>query len=164
VQIVPPGATDADIKRGERLGREAHRRMRLGEQLARQPKPPQPPRTSVPAVRAPRARQHSTRRARARAPNDDGPEPPPALEAGKRYTLRCGTCGGRFTSARPHSRTCSPACRQRRYVAARPSEDLQPRELRRWWLAQFTQHEIDEMWAGISLFLNPQGEREGIAA
>ena len=70
-------------------------------------------------ARAPRQpRRRASRSPRARSPDDDGPEPPPAL-AGKRYTLTCEApaCGVTFVSTRPHTRTCSHRCRQRLHVA-----------------------------------------------
>lgn len=68
-----------------------------------------------PRSRASRPRRRLVNRGRARSPDD--PEPPPAL-AGKRYSLICqaDACGEAFTSARPHTRTCSSRCRQRLHV------------------------------------------------
>jgi hypothetical protein len=41
-----------------------------------------------------------------------------------RREKRCGTCGGAFTATRAHSKTCSPACRQRLYRRQRSARKL----------------------------------------
>ncbi len=68
-----------------------------------------------PMPRAPRSRRTRTPSS-SRAP-DEPRERRPA-PAGL-YALTCESCGERFSSTRPHTRTCSGACRQKLHVRAR---------------------------------------------
>ena len=100
-----------------RLARQG--RLRVLNPSSRRGSPSRPaPRQRV----RPRERRAGAR-SRSRAPtgSDDGPEPPPATAG--RYSLTCECCGDAFTSARPHTRTCSHRCRQRLYVQSRHSGD-----------------------------------------
>lgn len=126
VQIVIPGVSG--VEADERNGRDLIRLLRAAEAggLAAQPtaRPSQRRLQPRPArARGKRStRRGATRRNRTRAPDDDGPEPPPA-SAGSRYFLTCQACSSKFSSARPHTRTCSQRCRQRLYVQSRGKAD-----------------------------------------